>query len=544
MVDIALAAAGLAIGGPPLVGNFLSAVTYLRSRAEYHRNINDHVLLCEQIINLTQGASIDLLFYFERLGDTIPERLRYDVRDLFQALRSIHENISATFPNPPSSLNPSSKPRRLHAREAKRLAEETKRLEEWSNRFLKRAIEHLFFGPISTPAQSERERLLRSYDALDRVAKLRAAVQETLTEASTSIASASPLFLQEVHEGTTRTLLHTDPSDSLLWQLFPADTQLPTALLVEYRAYSADIDTSALNALRRTVRAVAAILHHADPENMGLLKCRGFAHNPDRCRFELHFLQPPGWTNPRSLRNLLRDPVNAQIGGAVHPLNQRVQLARTLAEAIFYVHSGDWVHKNIRPDNIIVFEQAELMPGDRTGYDNEAGQQTHQQQRKYRVFPRSLGKAFLVGYDGVRKLEAESQRLDTDDWRKKIYLSPERHRLSVGDEFTMAHDVYSLGVVLLEVALWRDLTNRALRRMFWRDAQNLKSSEDMRAALIKSAKTDVPRVLGQKYADAVVACLTGLREEEEAGILADVDGVITGTAYITQILKRLEEISI
>ena len=429
-------------------------------------------------------------------------------------------------------------------REVRRLEEETKRLEEWNARFLKRAIEHFFFGPIHKPIQSERERLLRSYDALDRITRLRTAVQETLSESSISTALSSSLFLDELYEDATRTELHPGTSDSILWQLFPAQTGLFAGLLLEYRAYSADIDRGDLNSLRRTVRAVAAILHHADPELMGLLKCRGFAHDPQHCRFELHFSYPPGWTNPRSLRNLLRDPINDQIGGAAHPLNQRIKLARTLAEAIFYVHSGDWVHKNIRPENIIVFEPEE---SDLKGEDEYSVGNSQQaaQQRKYRVFPRALGKGFLVGYDGVRKLEAESQRLGTDDWRKKIYLSPERHRLNIGDEFTMAHDVYSLGVVLLEIALWRNFTNRAQARpIFWENAQRLKSPVDMQAALIKSAKTDVPRVLGQKYADAVVACLTGLREEEEAGALADIDGVVMGTSYITQIVKRLEEICI
>jgi len=53
-----------------------------------------------------------------------------------------------------------------------------------------------------------------------------------------------------------------------------------------------------------------------------------------------------------------------------------------------------------------------------------------------------------------------------------------------------------------------------------------------------------PPRLGQKCTDAVVACLTGLEEEEKQGILEDHDGIVVGLAHITMVLKRLEEISV
>lgn len=33
--------------------------------------------------------------------------------------------------------------------------------------------------------------------------------------------------------------------------------------------------------------------------------------------------------------------------------------------------------------------------------------------------------------------------------------------MTQGDDFTMRHDIYSLGVVLLEVSLWDTFTNKA-----------------------------------------------------------------------------------
>jgi hypothetical protein len=43
--------------------------------------------------------------------------------------------------------------------------------------------------------------------------------------------------------------------------------------------------------------------------------------------------------------------------------------------------------------------------------------------------------------------------IEVKEWKKNVYLHPDRHRMGVGDEYTVRHDVYSLGVVLLEIAL-------------------------------------------------------------------------------------------
>jgi len=80
--------------------------------------------------------------------------------------------------------------------------------------------------------------------------------------------------------------------------------------------------------------------------------------------------------------------------------------------------------------------------------------------------------------------------------------------------------------------------------MLWQDQQKIKSPADLRKTLKTSAKPDIPRVLGQTVADAVVACLTGLEEDDHSGVLNDKDGVVMGSIYITRVVKRLEEISI
>jgi hypothetical protein len=56
-------------------------------------------------------------------------------------------------------------------------------------------------------------------------------------------------------------------------------------------------------------------------------------------------------------------------------------------------------------------------------------------------------------------------------------------------------------------------------------------------------KSSVPRLIGQKYANVIIACLTGLKSENGVSeSLEDENGIIVGTRYILEIVKKLEEI--
>lgn len=521
-METALAITGIAISGPPFVEALIKLGEYLVDKVRQHRQVGDQVELCSQIISLNQTQSRLLLVFFSRLDQRINPNLQDEVHSLYQSLRNIYEDLIPAF-----SKSTDSSEANLSLRDVRKIEIAIKNLETWNDRFLKFAIIILFFDQSEVNTSKDaRQRTLSTYDALDRVHKLREAVQETLTNTVVS----TKLLLDWDDANSSRTRI----PNSDLWMICKASGGDPSAtmILVEDRPYSHDIDTVALNRTRRTVRDIALILHEADSSTMGVLRCQGFRHDSDHSRFELHFNVPYGVNNPRSLRDIMKDPKYQDVG-AVHPLNDRLNLAKKLASAVFFIHSGDWVHKNIRPENIVIFEPILSVNSDA---DAEV--------LKYRQFPRALGAPYLVGYDGVRKVDAMSDRTAVEDPTKRIYLSPERHRLRVGDEFTMQHDVYSLGVVLLEIALWKDLSNHAssVGKVLWERRGVLKPFTTLHENLISLARTRIPRFLGQKYTDAVIACLTGLRDIDNSSELEDQDGVIVGVAYITLVLKRLEQI--
>ena len=524
-IGLSLAIAGVVLSGPPIVNTLIKLGEFIVDKAKAHRQIDDNRKLCDQVISLNQSQSQLLLAFVHKFDKQISQELRDEVYRLYQSLRNIYEDLIPAFAvTDTSSSSGTVKQPKLSSRDIIKIQSGIQNLETWNDRFLKLAIVILFFGPNELMAAKEgHERAVHTYKALDRIHKLREAVQSTLA----NTVPPTKLLL----DSDDNTLRRTPLPDSELYLVNQPSGSMPELKpsLVEDRPYSDDTDTVAMNKIRRTVRDIASILHEADPGIMGVLRCQGFRQEKKQNRFELHFMLPDSGQNPRSLRNLLRDPTYRDVG-PVHPLNHRLDLAKRLASAVFFIHSADFVHKNIRPENIIIFESRLS--------------DTHPDTVKYHQFPRALGVPYLVGYDGIRKVDTVSDRARVDHPERGIYLSPERHRLKIGDEFTMQHDVYSLGVVLFEIAIWKDLTSHAssIGKMLWHDQGAPKHYTIVRDNLIKLAKTYIPRYLGQKYTDAVVTCLTSLEQDWQTGGLEDQDGVIVGLAYVTQVLKRLEEI--
>lgn len=95
--------------------------------------------------------------------------------------------------------------------------------------------------------------------------------------------------------------------------------------------------------------------------------------------------------------------------------------------------------------------------------------------------------------------------------------------------------LYSLGVILLEIAIWDNFANPDSRV-----GKTLNAAPDMFVPLMEELK-NVPRLLGDKYRDATMSCLKML-EDETGEAVRDEDGVLLGTNYICQVLDKLEAI--
>lgn len=116
----------------------------------------------------------------------------------------------------------------------------------------------------------------------------------------------------------------------------------------------------------------------------------------------------------------------------------------------------------------------------------------------------------------------------------------------------MHHDVYSLGVCLLEIGLWtsfvkygigangEDLILPGLIEIASvpQSRDQRKRAFDLKQILTNLAKEKLPCHIGERYTTVVVSCLTCLDKDSEfgnTGILDSDDGVALGVQFIEKV---------
>ena len=274
--------------------------------------------------------------------------------------------------------------------------------------------------------------------------------------------------------------------------------------------------------LTRDVRNFAMKLAHAEPDAFGLLRCKGvIPHCATDSRIPSHFTfvfwVPTGMSRPISLRSKLMD------GDEDHSLSERFRLASELAKSISFIHIYNFVHKNIRPETVLLFQDGVS----------------------------SLGSAFLVGFENVRTAEGMTFRAGDLSWHRDIYRHPRRQGQAPEQDYIMQHDIYSLGVCLLEIGLWQSFVviddtgdyvpSPALNLpQSGDDMQLLPFQKDgLKDHLVSLARSELPRRMGTRYTQIVDTCLTCLDpgnvdfgDEKE---FEDEDGIVIGVRFIQKV---------
>lgn len=326
-------------------------------------------------------------------------------------------------------------------------------------------------------------------------------------------------------------------------------------------------ETTKVRNVARDVRTLATKLSQADPIGFGLLNCKGVVPVPrqqalpiPRAQSGLH-LAPPSPLSARSVSSspsqkdcshfqvVFRIPHGMEVllslrqlllnSDAYMSLSRKVHLARELSKAVNYVHTFTFVHKNVRPESILCFE------------DHKA---THNH-------------AFLVGFDAFRAADAGTLMGGDMTWSRNIYRHPRRQGLDPADKYSMHHDIYSLGVCLLEIGLWESfveyisesdsngtprpkLGKTYYEFIAWSDRQAEPTSFEASAFqlkdyLVEQASTRLAPRMGDKYAQVVLSCLTCLDEENEEFGGADEGCEDTiAVQYIDNVMKKLDSISL
>jgi hypothetical protein len=246
--------------------------------------------------------------------------------------------------------------------------------------------------------------------------------------------------------------------------------------------------------LERRIKNIARLLKsQKKPDEVRTLTCLGVVNKPgatdDITQYGIVYKVPPG--DCCTLRSLLIDEDRYLM------LGDRFSVALMLSKAALFLHLAGWLHKGIRSDNVLFFLQED-------GAINPE-------------------EPYLVGFEYSRENAANTQtEMVVADIEFNLYRHPDVQGLplesSEGESgkgrqdsrprFRQTHDLYSLGVVLLEIGLRKPVSS-----MMWEAERNPQYGKHSAGAFRTwMVETKVPRLgplMGEAYRDAVARCLRG-----------------------------------
>ncbi|OQE26243.1 hypothetical protein PENSTE_c005G02951 [Penicillium steckii] len=190
-------------------------------------------------------------------------------------------------------------------------------------------------------------------------------------------------------------------------------------------------------------------------------------------------------------------------------LNFRVNLCSQLATAVLQTMTLTLVHKNIRPENIL------LLPT-----ENTVG-----------AMGGNTPGVFLTGWQYARQVERSVSFFKGETTlQRKIYQHPERQLVEAEKEYSMAHDVYSLGVCMIEILTWESLLPVSepptVSESFISTFESLglrkdvsgiytKNADQIKQTLVAICDRNISIVAGEKIALLIKEFLTCLDDDEE-----------------------------
>lgn len=225
-----------------------------------------------------------------------------------------------------------------------------------------------------------------------------------------------------------------------------------------------------------------------EPQRLRVLHCRGYYHDDTRSAFALVYDYPLLTTSGRHettacTASSLRQILEAQLRAQQPTLRERFKLAYDVAYAINMFQKVGWFHKGISSACVAFFSDKEEW------------------------FEGSSLEPYIIGFRHSRPREptAFTEGPPSTDPDERCYQHPEYLQKNV--LYSSKHEFYSLGIVLLEIGLWKPL-----RKMGKIDSAL--PAESIRLRLIESVIPRLGQSMGVVYRD-VVAALIGNTDDTE-----------------------------
>lgn len=250
---------------------------------------------------------------------------------------------------------------------------------------------------------------------------------------------------------------------------------------------------------------LAAALSCLDPAaNVRLLRVESFFYHEQRRQFLFTQVSPHHIESTMTLEEIIqRDPFPE----AQAALDQRLKLAMKLSEAVFFLHTAGFVHKNITSSSIVALQRTVADPSSSLDDSYLMG------------FNLIRGTGSITSKEGaVKGAEQETRSI----WDFDIFQHHDRLCGRRSLRYTETYDIYSLGVILLEIGLWEPL--REVVFEVNEDDPSMWAEE-----LLKAAATLSPRT-GLKYQEIVTWCIG-----------TDSNEVVKNEDFVKYVLNPLEK---
>jgi serine/threonine protein kinase len=221
------------------------------------------------------------------------------------------------------------------------------------------------------------------------------------------------------------------------------------------------------------------------PEGLQTLNCVGVIQ-PDGSEgsYGLVYQYPDGAKSPPStLLCLLTDQWKKPYEQPT--LGSKFRLAFALADFVKEYHTIGWLHESFNPHNILFFNSSSPRLNDES-------------------------EAILTPYIvGLHKSRPDGSFWQTDGPEPDTDLEDYQHPdyTTGGQRYRPAFDYYSLGVVLLEIGLWRPISS-------WKSKFRDSTAAEVRSDLIESCRARLGIKMGVVYRDVVLRCMDGSLEDD------------------------------
>ena len=295
----------------------------------------------------------------------------------------------------------------------------------------------------------------------------------------------------QIDRSNIKLLLRPSATDSRCEAIYQPASKRGQPVWIEWREYDlamqANSDGKSYN-LTRVDKLVALLSNSNKPELLRVPNCLGYFHDTEGLERQFRkgqlgfvFEKPfPTAGSPISLRELLELKTKPD-------LTKRVGLAKALCSCLMSLHSVDWLHKGLRSANVIFFEAT---PG-----------------------AINYSCPFLSGFGYARPaFRDDMTEISSKHPEQDMYRHPRTHGLGPWEGrqgFKRTFDIYSLGIVLIEIATWQTI-DKVLK------LGDLKSLDDAVLASIQKRLLNegvhldaVGANTGRRFKDATLSCLLG-----------------------------------